>query len=352
VNTVEDLLDAYQRLHRLGPEYDADEEGNHGNTNHGPMAAEVIVRRGLDIQIDSWLDNYERRLDELPAPAERVTAETWRVALGDHRRITDWATYFGEELSESPWQEVLTTWWPRLLSGIAAGSTHGVIRVGHAVRTLMVADHQVAHHELAHGLAFWAARWRPIAGAEVHGTLAPAQALDQLPSLPLQSGYIADRITRLEIMPQWPAAVSRLAVSHHPSEVRSTLADLVDAATTRYLTVGRRAPVLLVHTATAPNAVLHCLPALPDQLWRSSLAAVWTSVAALTTMYASAPDPSPVSLTGHDVVGNLFDRASTHRDEHVIKFADTAAETFARTSNPEAIAAGHLAADLILPASP
>jgi hypothetical protein len=114
VNTGADLLGAYQRLHALGPEYGEDEEGNHGNTNHAPMVAEVMVRRGLDIPIDGWLDNNVKRLDDLPVPSHRITIETWREALGDHRRITDWAAYFRAELYQSPWHEVLTRWWPRL----------------------------------------------------------------------------------------------------------------------------------------------------------------------------------------------------------------------------------------------
>lgn len=347
MNELGDLLAAYQRLHRLGPEYGGDEEGNHGNTNHGPMAAEVMVRRGLDIRVEEWLDGYVKRLDQLPAPGRSVERDSWRDALGDHHRIADWKAYFSRELAEAPWHDVLATWWPRLLPGIAAGSTHGVIRTGHAVRTLMIGTTQETLNELAHGLAFWAGRWRCIRAAEPAGTLTPAQAFDALPRLPDQTGFIAHRIDRLERLPQWPAVVAALALPDDPGGVRATLASLVDAATLRFPAVGRSAPVLLVHTATAPNAVLHCLPVLPRELWRSSLSAAWTAVAALTVMYADAPSRASAPVSGHDLVGNLLDRAAAHRDEHVLKFADTAAESFGRTSNRDTIAAAHLAADRI-----
>lgn len=36
-----------------------------------------------------------------------------------------------------------------------------------------------------------------------------------------------------------------------------------------------------------------------------------------------------------------------HGDEHVIKFADTAADAYVRTGNPDALAAAFRAADLI-----
>jgi hypothetical protein len=165
------LSEAYQRLHRNGPEFGGDERGDNGLTNHGPMAAEVICRRGLEIDVHRWLDRYIRRLTELPAISEPVTDASWRKAVGGgHRRIGDWTAYFTRQLAERPWRCVLATWWPRLLPGIAAGSTHGVIRVGHAVRTLLAVEPtRPAVTELGYGLAFWAARFRvlPAPGASL-----------------------------------------------------------------------------------------------------------------------------------------------------------------------------------------
>jgi hypothetical protein len=341
---MNDLLTAYERLHDTGPEFGGDEEGNHGLTNHGPMAAEVMVRRGLDVDLDVWLDHYIERLADLPAPGERIT--DWRAALGDAKRIADWTVFFRAEVRARPWQEALALWWPRLLPGIAAGSTHGVIRVGHAVRTLTTAVSPLALDELANGLAFWAARSRVLPAGPAVGDLSPAAALDALPSLPDRTGLIAHRLARLGTMPSWAAAVGSLAVPE-TADVPTVLAALVDAATVRYLRVGRDAPVLLVHTATAPNAVLHCLPVLPRELWRPSLAAAWTAAAAITVTYAGAPRSATSLLRAEDPVGVLLDRAADHRDEHVIKFADTAVESYERTGNLEALAAAHLAADLI-----
>jgi len=340
----DDLLAAYERLHDAGPEFGGDEEGNHGLTNHGPMAAEVMVRRGLDIPLDAWLDRYVTRLAELPAPTGRIT--DWRTALGDARRIADWTAFFRAEVRDRPWQEALATWWPRLLPGIAAGSTHGVIRVGHAVRTLTTVVGEQVLDELANGLAFWAARARVLPGGRGHGVLSPADALDALPALPDRTGFIAHRLTRLGALPSWPGAVAALAVPADPDGVPAVLAALVDAATVRYLRVGRDSPVLLVHTATAPNAVLHCLPVLPRDLWRPSLTAAWTAAAAVTVTYAG-PGAQPAVHRADDPVGVLLDRAADHQDEHVLKFADTAVESFERTGDPAALAAAHLAADVI-----
>jgi hypothetical protein len=130
----------------------------------------------------------------------------------------------------------------------------------------------------------------------------------------------------------------------------------VAAATLRYLSHGHGQPVLLVHTATAPNAVLHALPALPDDLWVPSLTAVWTASAAIFAAYAPpqaappegvAPGPRPTLLAGPGAAAEVLDRAVAHGDEHVIKFTDTAAEVYARTGQADALAAALRASTLI-----
>lgn len=347
------LTEAYERLHRCGPEFGGDEEGNHGLTNHGPMAAEVIVRRGLELDVHRWLDRYLPRLDELPAPNEAITDECWRAALGDGRRIGDWTVYFTRQLTERPWPEVLHTWWPRLLPGVAAGSTHGVIRVGHAVRTLRAGSQgRAAVSELGLGLAFWAARYLRLPGlAAAAGDRPAAAALAGVPRLAEQSGLIAHRLGRLAGLPGWPKSLAGLRPPASPADVPARLTELVDAATLRYLEFGDGSPVLLVHTATAPNAILHCLAVLPEQEWLPSLAAAWAAAAALTATYCP-PQPAPRAELppapgGDDPGAAALAQATQHRDEHVLKFTDTAVEVFDRTGNPDALAAARHCSELI-----
>ncbi|MEU5727400.1 questin oxidase family protein [Micromonospora sp. NPDC047738] len=351
---TEALPAAYERLHAYGPEFGGDEEGNHGMTNHGPMAVEVMVRRGLDIDVEGWLDRYVRRLAELPSINEAIQPGEWGMALGQARRLPDWTAYFRHELTERPWPEVLVEWWPRLLPGIVAGSTHGVIRVSHAVRTLRGTTRAPARQtldELAHGLAFWAARYRELAGVVApEGTRTPQQALPAVTRLTDQSGFIAHRLDRLEHSPGWAASLRALEPAASADEVPARLESLVDSAAKAYLGLGHGSPVLLVHAATAPNAVRHVLPVLPTEQWLPSLTAAWAAVVALVAMYAPA-QPAPFAeivrcypeLTREDTL----QRAAEHGDEHVLKFADTAAESYDRTGNPELLAATLHAGELI-----
>src|ERR1700726_497176 len=276
------------------------------------MAVEVLVRRGHAEVVSGWVDAYIRRLDELPRATGEITDASWPQALGDGRRIGDWTAYFTRQLAEQPWRDVLATWWPRLLPGIAAGATHGVIRTGHVVRTLLTSKDNAPDgptlDELAHALAFWAARARSVPPAAAPaGQLDPQAALDAVPRIASQPGNLAARFGQLTGESGWPASVGRLRPAATPGQVPDRLADLVAAATLRYLSHGHGQPVLLVHTATAPNAVLHALPALPDNLWVPSLTAVWTATAAIFAAYAppqpagpadAAPGPRPTPPAG------------------------------------------------------
>ena len=341
------LLDAYLQLHHAGPEW-----GQNQLTNHGPMVAETLVRRGHGDGVSEWVGRYVERLDDLPRRVDLLSDANWRTALGDARRVTDWTFYFGRQLAERPWQEVLVRWWPRLLPGIAAGTTHGVIRVGHAVRALLADrgnDSGPIVLELAGALAFWAARYRVVPGSPaLTGELDPASALDRLPNLGDQPGSVAERFARLPRTPAWAAALTGLRPPADAIDAAFLLGELVTAGTLQYRRHGAASPVLLVHAATAPNAILHTLPALPPQLWIRSLRAAWSATAAVSASYRLRP---AAGRPDHDVLGgtvdDLFARAVGHGDEHVIKFTDTALDVYERTGNPAAPAAAALAAQLI-----
>lgn len=353
------LDEAYQRLHETGPEFDG------WLSNHGPMAAEAMARHGHSEKVHPWLDGYMRRLEDFPRGRGPVGAD-WREALGDPKRIADWTAFFRRETAVQPWQQVLGTWWPRLLPGVAAAATHGVIRVGHAVRALLADSDDLAHvTELAHGLAYWAARWQPVPGADTGrrltpaaarprrqtAGLTPAAALAAVPRIADQSGGIRDRLPRLAGLADWPATLAAPLIPESAAEIRAWLAGLADTAATSYREFGHGNPVMLVHSATAPTAILRALPALNQDLWAPSAAAAWAAAAALTAIYAPpVPAPCetlPAAPTGPGAADEVFARAVDHGDEHVIKFADTAVEVHARTSNPAALAAAIRAAELI-----
>ncbi|SCE68668.1 Protein of unknown function (DUF4243) [Micromonospora viridifaciens] len=338
----DDILDeAYQRLHHTGPEYEG------WLSNHGPMAVEALVRHGHGTRVHRWLDDYLHRLDERPRGLRPI--DDWRAALGDPKRAGDWLAHFDREVRERPWREVLGTWWPRLLPGIAAGATHGVIRVGHAVRVLRtdgVSPERLA--ELGQALGYWAARWQPVPGAgPLTGRSGVTEALAGLPRIPERTGGIRERLGRLADVPEWSDAAAALRPPATPAEAERVLTELVHRAGLDYLRFGHGNPVMLVHAVTAPTAVLRTLPALDRALWAPSVAAAWSATAAVTSVYAPPAPAARPAITAAAEPAEVFARAARHGDAHVVKLADAVLEAHAATGDAEVLAAAGYAGQLI-----
>ncbi|RKN03709.1 questin oxidase family protein [Streptomyces radicis] len=306
------LDEALVRLHTTGPEFEG------WLSNHAPMAVEALIRHGEGARVHRWLDAYRGRLEDLPTSYGRIAERGWREALGDPRHLADWPVYFAERLAEAPWRDVLAVWWPRLLPGITASATHPVIRVGHAVRTLLAeGENGPRLAELAHALGYWAARHQTlvVGGAAAPSPVGAEEALRAVPHVADRSGGINHRLAQVRDVPSWAAGDAAAA----PERLR----ELVVGAARHYATHAHGSPVMLVHAVTAPNAVLRTLPALPPALWRASLAAAWTASAGVVASYGppdGARAPEHVAGTTPDEV---FARAAEHGDAHVIKLVDT-----------------------------
>ncbi|MFB6961671.1 hypothetical protein ACFCYB_32940 [Streptomyces sp. NPDC056309] len=178
----------------------------------------------------------------------------------------------------------------------------------------------VIDHAAAHGLGYWAARHHPVTDlVPLPGADSAASALDAVTPIAERDGGFPTRLARVRGLPTWATS----ATVTDPDAAHRHLTELVRAATHRYATHGHGEATMLVHAATAPNAVLRVLPALPRPLWAPSLRAAWTASAAVTAMYA--PDaPAAYTPPGNPTPEEVVELALEHGDEHVIKLTDTA----------------------------
>jgi hypothetical protein len=329
--------EALERFHRTGPE----REG--WLSNHGPMVVEALERLGQDVRIHPWADSYMGRLEQAPRGITAIDARAWRDPLGDPVRTGDWITFFLTEVEQRPWPELLAQWWPRLLPGIAAGAAHGVIRVGHVVRALRALETGPRRRELAHALAYWAARWQPVPIVSPSGAETVDVVVRALPRVPRQEFGIRNRLAQLRETTGWEVAVASLTRPAQSSDVPAALGDLIDGVLAHYATHGHGNPTMLVHAATAPMAVANTLPSLPEALWRQSFDAAWSASAAVLAAYA--PNDTRPHRRATDEA-DVLDQALNHAGEHVIKLADTALQAFHRSGEDEALAAVLTAIDL------
>jgi hypothetical protein len=336
------LDEGLSRLAATGPEFRG------GLSNHGPMASEALVRLGRADAVESWLDGYLPRLDDAPKPSLRVTGETWREALGQLDRVADWQAYFRAQLSEDPWPDVLARWWPRLLPGVAAAATHGVIRTAHAARSLAAADTAQRQGELARGLAYWAASYLELPGAaRTAGRLDLESALGALPAAgPVAArGLITDQLRAgLAASPGFGAAVAAL---RPPADPAAGLRDLAARFTRVFLGYGRSRPIALLHAVTAPVAARSVLPLLPAPLARPTYDALWQVGAALYAVYTPGVTPEPLPAGPAPSREDVTARAVATGDEHAIKLTEACLRLDGETPDPVFRYAAARASDLL-----
>ena len=310
------ITDAYERLDGLGYE-----RGEREFANHGPMAAEALCVLGFGDDVSSWVEDYKRRMAHHDPPEPRFPLDpsdeqSWREALGRFERAGDWEELFRRQLADRPWREVLATWWPRLVPGLLAALTHGLIRTAHAVRCLTATSHpdDRALTELARGLAYWAARYAPLPGeVTLTGNHTIAEVVADLSR---GAGPSRDNPDYMEAL----SALSPLDAGRRLSEMTSTFAGV-------YLAHPEGPPVPMIHGVTAPAAMRIALTQLPDDLHEPSVAAMWRVHVALLLMFTQDVGAEQRSL---DIASRtalvpwkeLFGRALESGDEHVIKFTE------------------------------
>jgi hypothetical protein len=328
---ADDTLDGtYRRLASTGPEFGG------GLSNHGPMAAEALLRLGRVESIEPWVTTYIKGLEEAPHAASPIGDADWREALGDVRRVADWESYLDRELAEAPWREVLVRWWVRLLPGISAAATHGVIRTAHAVRALTDEATPQRVAELGRGLAYWAARYQELAGRpRTGGTATLDEALRTVPVLrDAPEGLISTRLAALDRVEGFPESVTRL---EPPTDVPTALDELTAAFAVVYLERGHQNPIPYIHGVTAPAAVRMALPQLPPEHWRPSYDAIWQATAALHSAYGAGPArPLPLDGNGAEAISldDLIEQAVATGDEHAIKFTEACIRQHGNIADP------------------
>jgi hypothetical protein len=348
-----DVLDeGLSRLAVTGPEFGG------GLSNHGPMAAEALVRLGRADAVPRWLDGYLPRLDAAPSASDRITDATWPQALGRLNRVADWEAYFRAQFAGERWQDVFARWWPRLLPGVAAAATHGVIRTSHAARSLASAeaagtrDDAERRGELARGLAYWAASYLELPGAGPPGAGLPGQleltaavrALPVLPEPPTGNTISGRLKAGLAREPGFGSAVAALAP---PADPQLALRDLAREFAGIFLVYGSDRPIVFLHAVTAPVAAYSVLPLLPDGLARPTRDALWRVAAALYSVHAGVVTPRPLPATDPAAPDDLTDRAVATGDEHAIKLTEACLRLHAETPDPLLLHAAARASDLL-----
>jgi Questin oxidase-like len=336
--------EALEILHRTGPELVG------GNSNHGPMVAEALCTLGRSDAVMPWVEGYKSRFQGRPQLYSPIPRAGWRESLGDARHLTDWVRFFDRQLAEATWQAVLKEWVPHLTPGLMAAATHGLIRTGHAVRSLAAGATPQRLHELAEGLGYWAARYhllpgRPLGRQAGHSPRGAIQHVRRVhgPGFEAQ-GAISQQVKGLEREPEFAGAIDLVDTA---GDLSWLISELTETFAGIYL-ANPKGLVAFVHTVTAPSALRLLTPYLTDADARLAARYAWQACAAIYAWYSTTPPPSTADLTPPmDDAEGLIDRAVAAGGAHTIKFTEACLREYALNPKPVYLVAARDAAERV-----
>lgn len=320
-----------------------------GLSNHGPMTAEALIALGQTDAVIPWVTKYRKRLEKRPATRKRIKATSWRNALGDGARNRDWDEWFTNELSESPWREVVGLWVPRLAPGIAAAGLHGVIRVGHAVCSLRLKENAARLDELARALAYWATEYLTLPGkpkgakdklAKDTGKWAPSRALQELERLPdalrKSRGLITTELKDLIGFQPFEAAINLVDPT---AGTPSFMTDLLATFAGTFINT-RSGSFEFLHAITGAAAIAEMLPLVKATQRADVQAFTWQVNAGVFARYSrdnlvATVDADPKQTSAEQ----LAKLAVASGDEHTIKLVAACTREWRRNPAPRFLAA-------------
>jgi len=343
--------EALEILSAYGPDL------SNGLTSHAPMVTEALCASGRPEAVIPWIERYRPGMLARPAAGGQIGHTNWREALGQGDRFGDWSAFFADELHNAAWREVLDRWVGRLAPGICASATHGVIRVGHAVRSLAAAEVERRAqsgriNELADALASWAYAYQqlPTSPRAADRTMQPREAITHVAVVPPDrrrfSGTITSSLEALSEFPNFAPVIGLLDVGGDASRL---VAELTDVFARVYLgnTHDVLTAIVFIHGVTSVAALGNMLPYLGDTTARTALRFAWQAGCGLYAAFGSRPTPLGNIEEPRQDADTLVDMAIAHGDEHAIKFTVACLQQHALNPSPAYLAAARNVLDIL-----
>jgi len=332
--------EALERFQQVGLEYAG------GLANHGPMGAEALERLGHQAKIPAFVDVYAPRLPPLER-GRAIPREDWSEALGRIERAPDWVTTFEALALDGDVGTLLRSEVPGLLPGLFAAAGHGLLRVVHGLRALEHEDLPARRREVAHGLAYWAARYQTLPGtpgtpgATGTGTGIGKSLDEALEAWPLlgeadaREGYFFRVVERLDDWGDFAQAVEAAPLPS-PDGVDAWLDTLCLRAAGLYVD-HPEARIAYVHALTIPSGLRILLPYLDAADRVAACGYVLQAVGALHSIFG-ASDGAPEDDEEVVRVAGDWDETRYHAacsiQEHAIKMTEACWREDRRSPDP------------------
>jgi hypothetical protein len=301
-------------------------ELKNGNSNHAPMVAEALCALGRPEAVTPWIDGYRDRMQLRAAAGAAIRGDRWREALGRRERFTDWALFFANELEDAPWPEVVDRWVERLAPGFSAAATHGVIRLGHAVRAIVQGETPSRRREIADALASWAATWRRLPEGDVRSfdTLALREAITRVPIVPPAQRRPGNIQASLTVLGDFPEFLPVIGWLDSAGPVAPQIGELSELLARVYLANARdiATAIAFIHGVTSTAALGNIVPHVGEATARNALPYAWQTACALYACYGSGTPFAETVAPCEKSEQELAEQAIVNGNEHVIKFTE------------------------------
>lgn len=293
-----------------------------GMCNHGYMVLNALSELGAsDQRIAQWL---EAEVRGEPWSGQLALGQDWQASLGSRPHALSYRRFFADERARRGSRtELLRTFLPGLLPGLAKGLLHPAIRLSFALRS-NPADELDSNGDAVDALTYWAIRYEALyagAAAELkswstaRGTLRPAEAFAGLRQHRVPAGGTFATVAALAADPAFRNLVrSRVGLSS--ANAVEFLYELSALAVRMYLDT----PALTtLHAVTGAQALIDLAPYLgaDDQAALVGIFSIW-----LGALYAEKGCPELGFDTGTPPGVNwqeLSERATRCDDAHTIK---------------------------------
>jgi hypothetical protein len=365
---------------------------SNGFTNHAPMVTEALAAMGRADAVMPWLTkNWPLRDLMMPrlSATDGISADGWQDALGNDRPL-DWAAFFEKELARARWQDVVAKWTARLAPGVESGAAHGVIRVGHAVRSLAQDETPLRLRELADAFGYWASCYEtlpdsssppPCGGEQQQRTsgersdpgggpltatpsptrrakrastspqgggdncgchLSPREAIGLVPFSPgdarITRGGFTTGLRSLHQFAGFAPVIGMIDVTGDPAQI---LSGLTETFARVYLAnaFDDYTVIAFIHGVTGCVALRSLAPYLDADTVRAALRYAWQTGAALYAVYGTAKPDWTDAAAPKETPQQLIGLAVETADDHAIKFTEACLREYALSPDPVYLAA-------------
>ncbi|NNE67427.1 MAG: DUF4243 domain-containing protein, partial [Pyrinomonadaceae bacterium] len=307
-------------------------------SNHGPLAAEALVELGHENRVIEFAKLYNR---VYPAPypkkKEQVLDVNSMEAIGARDRIADWVEYFRDKIEKDGWKVVVREWVPVLAPGIAAAAAHGIIRTGHAIRSLERKENKTRLYELAEGLGYWASYFQKLPENKdtIETQWPAADAARLVPMIDQEMVSHTRSISRkIKVVAGWEEfgdVINTFDISRKPEELISDLTETFAAIYAKHVNNGNY--VSLIHSVTGTAMLRSIIPYLADGDKKRLIKYAWQMAAAIFTASGNKTVndiPKYTELKEKE----LIKRAVESNEVHAIKFTEACLREYKIDSKP------------------